>query len=362
MASDSAESVKRRDRDASPAPVARRAAKEPQSSGNSVAAKAAPKMQRQHSIYALTPDQRWLWPSLAFPLYAGTLASTMLVCLVWQPSYKMLRLQYTLVGVALLMYRVYYYARKEWILYFIDLCFVNSILLIVSLWCCSEGECSQEWLLAVYLVAQGPVAGAIFPLQTPLTLYHPEAFESFFLHASPMWISYAVRWRWGGLGEMPTVGSLMILGFRRIYLPWSLLYLVFLLSQPIFPDKIAGYETLVDGLILPSAKSAEQRLVAKRQDYAAYAKKVLFAVGLHCVLSGSGFLAASLAYQYHEVQVVWIACVFLSCLSSGARFYYQSAVPEYEPPGLYKGFMNMALAWAFVVPTYCYAAGYVKFR
>ena len=30
------------------------------------------------------------------PRYAGTLASTMLLCLVWQPSYKMLRLQYTL--------------------------------------------------------------------------------------------------------------------------------------------------------------------------------------------------------------------------------------------------------------------------
>ena len=34
-----------------------------------------------------------------------------------------------------------------------------------------------------------------------------EAFESFFLHASPMWISYAVRWRWGGLGDLPTVGT-----------------------------------------------------------------------------------------------------------------------------------------------------------
>ena len=34
-----------------------------------------------------------------------------------------------------------------------------------------------------------------------------QAFESFFLHASPMWISYAVRWRWGGLGPMPTVGD-----------------------------------------------------------------------------------------------------------------------------------------------------------
>ena len=36
---------------------------------------------------------------------------------------------------------------------------------------------SQEWLLAIYLVAQGPVAGATFPLQTPLTLHHPEALQ-----------------------------------------------------------------------------------------------------------------------------------------------------------------------------------------
>ena len=33
---------------------------------------------------------------------------------------------------------------------------------------------TQDWLLSVYLVAQGPVAGATFPLQTPLTLHHPE--------------------------------------------------------------------------------------------------------------------------------------------------------------------------------------------
>jgi hypothetical protein len=154
-------------------------------------------------------------------------------------------------------------------------------------------------------------------------------------------------------------------------------------------------------------------------------------------------------------------CGHAKGVAAGARCYYQSAVPEYEPPGLYKGFMtlcgkdcshwdvqsvffcwidlarkhhfhrqgtwesweflrllgdqhtskfvrttnrfidvylsywtggmfhwlgqstgthmcfaspgtwwwslsyhprNMALAWAFVVPTYCYAAGYVKFR
>ncbi|CAK9039737.1 Glycerophosphocholine acyltransferase 1 [Durusdinium trenchii] len=320
-------------------------------------AKAAPPtFKRQTSIYALTPDRRWLRPSWAFPLYAAALGLTLLLCFVWQPSYELLRLQYTFVGVGLLLYRVYYYAHKERILYFIDLCFVSSIFLIWSLWFCTDGRCSQEWLWAVYLVAQGPVAGATFPLQTPLTLHHPEAFESFFLHASPMWISYAVRWRWAGFETIPSVGQLVAAAFWKIFFPWFIAYLIFLLVQPFLPDKIAGYETLVDGLILPSL-TTEQRLNAKRQKYSSYAKGVLMATSLHAVLSSSGFLAAALAFQYHEVQIVWILCVFMGCLISGARFYYQSAHPQYVAPGQLQGFINMSIAWAFVLPTYCPSAG-----
>lgn len=313
---------------------------------------------REKSIYALQPDARWLEPSLAFPIYASTLLTTIACCLFWEPSFKALRLQYTIVASGLLLYRMYYYARKEWMLFFIDLCFVNSILLLYSLWSCESG-CSREWLLATYIVAQGPVAGATFPLQTPLTLHHPEAFESFFLHASPMWMAYAVRWRWPNLlGPIPPVSELLSVGFWRLYFPWSACYLVFLLLQPFLPDRIAGLETLMDGFILP-ASTAQSRLTAKRQEYSKYAFNVMKATILHAVLSGSGFLAAAMAYQYHEVQVVWIFCVLLGCLASGARFYYQSATPDYVPPGVYRGFRNMGLAWAMVLPTYLHCAGYV---
>eukprot|EP00931_Biecheleriopsis_adriatica_P092156 TRINITY_DN65985_c0_g1_i1.p1 TRINITY_DN65985_c0_g1~~TRINITY_DN65985_c0_g1_i1.p1 ORF type:complete len:387 (+),score=40.02 TRINITY_DN65985_c0_g1_i1:37-1161(+) len=317
-----------------------------------------PKLTRRASVYALTPDYRWIRPSIAFPLYAGTLLSTMTLCFVLEPTYFQLRLFYSIVAVALLLYRVWYYARKEWVLYFIDLCFVNSILLIGSLWYCTDGRCSKDWLLALFIVAQGPVGGATFPLQTPLTLHHPEAFESFFLHASPMWVAYCVRWRWPEVlgSTVPSVGHLVSVGFFKVYLPWALCYLVFLMVQPLLPDKLAGYETLMDGFIFP-ASTSEQRLVGKRQGFRSYAPKVILMVVFHAVMSGQGFAAAALSYQHHAVQVVWICCVLGGCLISGARFYYQSANPDYVAPGLSKGFANIALAWCLVLPTYLHCEG-----
>ncbi|CAJ1430282.1 unnamed protein product, partial [Effrenium voratum] len=282
-----------------------------------------PVLKTRGSIYALEPNKKWVQPSLAFVKYGVTMCLTAGLCFLWQPSFKTLRLVYTLIGAGLLLYRIYYYAYKEWMLYFIDLCFVNSILLIWSLWYCTEGQCSKEWLLAVYMMAQGPVAGATFPLQTPLTLHHPEAFESFFLHASPMWLSYAVRWRWTDalLQPTPSVGELVSAGLYKLYLPWSISYLSFLLLQPFLPDRLAGLETLMDGFIFPAATKT-LRLQGKRKNYLSFAPTVMAATLAHALLSASGLLAAALAFQHHSVQVAWIACVVLGCLVSGFRFYH----------------------------------------
>lgn len=307
---------------------------------------------RQESVYALTPDKRWLHPTWAFPFLAIAWCSHFATCFLLNPTFAQLRLFYTVVSVVLLLYRVRYYAHKEWLLFFIDLCYVGSVALLWSLWFCDNGACSKEWLFAVYIVVQGPVAGATFPLQTPLTLHHPEAFESFFLHAGPMWISYAVRWRWVHFDYIPHVGELVWSGFRLIYLPWVVAYLAFLLAQPFLPDVIAGAETLPDGFIFPSA-TRDQRLQGKSGDnYPSYAFKACAAVTLHAVLSCSGFLAAALAYQNHTVQLVWIFCVLTGAIFAGARFYYKSLHPEYVPPGVLYGFVRMGLAWAVVGPTY----------
>ena len=38
---------------------------------------------------------------------------------------------------------------------------------------------------------------------------------------------------------------------------------------------------------------------------------------------------------------------------------FQHLKQDYVPPGIYRGFRNMALAWAMVLPTYLHCAGYV---
>ena len=178
------------------------------------------RLQKQNSVYALSPNAKWAQPTWAFAFFSLTLVVTF-VFMIYPPSYVEsfghLRLFYTGISVALLLYRFWYYSHKQWFLYFIDLCYVSTYANLVSLWGCGldgafgrfqdgsglQMSCSRQWLRALFTVAQGAVAGACFPLQTPLALHHPEAFESFFLHVSPMWLCYVMRWHF--LAEFVTV-------------------------------------------------------------------------------------------------------------------------------------------------------------
>eukprot|EP00415_Alexandrium_ostenfeldii_P002042 UN2042 len=172
-----------------------------------------------------------------------------------------------------------------------------------------------------------------------------------------MWICYAVRrsfdcaWRWPLAGPVPSVAALFWAGLSRIYLPWVLSYIAFLLSQPLMPDLIAGYETLLGGFIFPGSPSAD-RLAGKRNGYRAYAVNVVMSVGLPGLLSLFGFAVGALSFQYPAVQVAWIGGVLVGGMVAGFRFYYPSAPPDYKPPGLMYGFWGMGIAWALVLPVY----------
>ncbi|CAK0819490.1 unnamed protein product [Prorocentrum cordatum] len=110
----------------------------------------------------------------------------------------------------------------------------------------------------------------------------------------------------------------------------------------------------MDLLLFPSA-TAEDRRIGKRQGFRTYAPKVFRCIGLHAVLSLSGFAAAAFSYQCHAVHVVWICCVMIGCIDAGFRFYYECAGVGYKQPGLHFGFVRMAVAWALVLPTYLLA-------
>eukprot|EP00746_Dinoflagellata_sp_MGD_P026766 gnl/MRDRNA2_/MRDRNA2_16310_c0_seq1.p1 gnl/MRDRNA2_/MRDRNA2_16310_c0~~gnl/MRDRNA2_/MRDRNA2_16310_c0_seq1.p1 ORF type:complete len:330 (+),score=26.92 gnl/MRDRNA2_/MRDRNA2_16310_c0_seq1:70-1059(+) len=310
-------------------------------------------LKRAQSVYALTPHTKWLAPTWAFPFFALVLLSTIVGLFFIDLSFETTRLGYTIIAVSLLIYRFVYYTYKQWLLYFIDLCYASTYALLASLWLCPSLGCSNEWQMAIFTVAQGAVAGAVFPLQTPLALHHPEAFESFYLHVSPMWVCYAVRWRFSTISTVPGAFELAVNAFQRFYLPWFIPYFIFLLLQPKLPECIAGLETLPDCQLRPGA-SHEERLELKRGHYVKVAKENFMAVSAHAVLSFSGFLAAGLAYQYHSVQVMWICCIMLTCIEAGYQFYCVSYDPNLPGNTIQRGFMKMGLAWVMLLASYMY--------
>jgi len=49
--------------------------------------------------------------------------------------------------------------------------------------------------VGLFCCLNGAVGGGTFMLNTSLTLHHPDAYSSFWLHVIPMWFSHGLRWR-----------------------------------------------------------------------------------------------------------------------------------------------------------------------
>ena len=100
---------------------------------------------------------------------------------------------------------------------------VSALRLLWSLWEDDRSPAAAEGQLALTLASFGPVAGTIFPLQLPLTVHHPDAFMSWFLHVSQGLVCASKGW---GFAAAPgrSVGSLVGLGLRAAYGPWLLAY------------------------------------------------------------------------------------------------------------------------------------------
>jgi hypothetical protein len=154
---------------------------------------------------------------------------------------------FSVVGVAGIAFRFWYYMQRRLLLYFLDLCYYVWWCSLYTLWL-SPSEPSW-WHVAVYLSTTGPVGGANLMLQQALLVHHPEAFESHFLHNAGMWLGYAMRWRLmadaASSATSMSVGTLVGVGLKKVYAPWAAGYLLFLLAKPYLPA-ISTYETLFD--------------------------------------------------------------------------------------------------------------------
>mmetsp|Transcript_24124 Transcript_24124/g.55711 ORF Transcript_24124/g.55711 Transcript_24124/m.55711 type:complete len:371 (+) Transcript_24124:97-1209(+) len=307
------------------------------------------------SIYALEPHPMWLERRGPILMFGGLYSCMAAVCIFSEYiGFKTVRFLYSAVAAFLLLYRLGYYRRKGWLLFFIDLCFVASEALVLAMWLIDSEWCSTDFLISVYLTATGPVAGASFLLNIPLVLHHAEAFESWFMHGTPMWICSALRWTFHRLPTRHGTADLAWFGFSQFYFRWWLFYVIFLLVHPWMPNVLAEMEVIMDGFLYTDFTSASERVKAKRQSYPSYfCCTVAYTLG-HAVLSLSGFFAAALSYQCNLTQVCWLVVVQVGGVILGVQFYINSTRSR-PMPGMVAGFGRMLLAWAVLVPTHMLA-------
>ena len=216
----------------------------------------------------------------------------------------------------------------------------------------------SEWAIAALASAVGPVGGAVFMLQSPLLLHHPEAFMAFFLHVVPCWVAYVVRWR-----VMPPLAPELLpltvwMPFRKVYLPWAAVHLTILLVKPYSP--LSKYEMLFDwytGSVAGVDGTGGRGKAAKKHapPFASYAWKPVAYIAAHALFSVEGYCAAALSLRYEAVMLVWVSLIFISNINSAFNFYRASVDESYSPGNkLISGLRDSAVSWVIILPLYWY--------
>jgi len=311
------------------------------------------------------PDIRWTEPTKYTALFfAMTIGMAVAVL---HGNFEVLRVVFTVMALSLLAYRFFFYSKQSLLLYMFDLCYWVHISVVYALWFGSSGdrESALWYSFAIFTSTVGPVGGASFMLQTPFLLHHPEAFESFFLHVMPMWVSYAVRWRLKAhlVDSWQPFTSILWVGAIHVYLPWAIFMVTLLIVKPWLPV-VSQYQTLFDwytGSVSTESKPSVAHEKAPKPQFLSYAWKPVAYILMHGLFSLEGYAAAAMCFQYEAVNILWLMLVFVGNVKCAYVFYRSCADPSYgQHNKLAGGLLDSAVSWSLMLPLYyaCWA-GYV---
>ena len=288
-----------------------------------------------------TPNATWLLTTQTLSTYFIFITLTLLifwVSFISTPSFKALRLLWTTISIALLIKKIADLYEAERLLYFVDFCYYANFVFGYYLWNVPFHPQSKKFdegfpevAQALFITLNGPVAGGCFMLSTSLVFHNADAWSSFWLHVTPAFLTYALRWRWfpkmlhfvydRDEGEENNFKKHRLIwdSVKKIYIPWVVAHCLFLLALPYIPV-LREYETLFDWVT--SGAKPEVR----DEPFPTWARKVIVYCLSHLALALSGMTAAAFAFRYQLVHFVWLAAISTSCMFSGFLFYERSSL------------------------------------
>jgi hypothetical protein len=154
-------------------------------------------------------------------------------------------LLYSALLAPLLVLRAVQFARRKWLLFLVDFCYVVNLVTLAHLWLAPS---SAPLFRVAFALANGPLAWAIVLWRNSLVFHSPERLTSLYIHAVPPLVTWVQRWqRWPAPAYLecadcgPPAAPHLFAAPLAVYICWQLFY--FLATEHPIPDCSRRRET-----------------------------------------------------------------------------------------------------------------------
>jgi len=277
------------------------------------------------------PDPYTPNPRFSHPVYDTTRLFWQTVTLITaglcfiESDWSSTGLQIWFIGLIVYLFghKIYYFYRKRWLLYFIDLCYYSMMHCVLKV---IGGDSVSTNSANLFVLINGPVLGSSLVLKQRTGFYDREVYASFFLHILQAWFSYYAR-QVECINDGETIDEVKLFGetFVYYYLPWAGCYFVAIMIKPYIPI-LQNFPTLYDDTVNPGVP-----LLTDDFKTSLFKKTVyMFA---HGAASLAGAIAAAFSFNNKYCHLIFLGATFASCLWNESEF-YETALFNVKRSGL----------------------------
>jgi len=232
-----------------------------------------------------------------------------------------------------LPYRLYSFKQKNQHYYMTEFCYYVNLLIIIYLTCDLFTEIPSDYLfLAVYGLAAGPLALAVFVNNDRLYFHSPSHLISVMIHLSPAMLAWRLRWADDYIELHPPVTGFYglldsIAGFHRIILPiysvWFIGYYIFMFINH---DKIIeeDIDTMLKYIQSRSGHNAKKFF---SEEYS-YVNQIVYMI-IHHISSLIGITISAILFNSYRLNTVILFMVITAAIWNSS-FKYIKLLMDHE--------------------------------
>ena len=205
-----------------------------------------------------------------------------------------------------------------------DFCYWANLLSLVYFWMFPHNETLFQIL---FLVGNGPLAWAVLTFKGSMIFHSAPHMTSVFIHTSPMMLTYALRWYpsafnvcsdWPTCAEEPETGIWAMVSETHLtfYLPWVLLYYLWIFVLMNDRIKKRGYKTLFDRVSNRGPTKFLTRV--SRNEYVCKACYML----VHVAFATVTMLLATAYWRSQAAHFLFVAAILATSAWNAAGFYF----------------------------------------